>query len=204
MVQWDLLLFDLGGVLVYFDGITPLRKLTQNRLDPDSIRRLWLVSPWTREFQKGRCSPVEFAAGFVKENNLDINPQEFLQQFESWEHGLMPGAAELLQELRVNYKIGCLTNNNELHWNIHVNKIKITPLFHVRYVSHLIGMVKPDAEIFNHVIKDRGVAPQRIVFFDDNIECVEGARKAGMTAFHTDGIQQVRDRLGEIGIRTAE
>jgi epoxide hydrolase-like predicted phosphatase len=200
MAQYDLLLFDLGGVLVYFDGITPLRELTQNRLDSDTIRRIWLESPWTREFQKGHCSPQEFAAGFVQENNLEISPQEFLQQFSAWDHGLMPGAMELLQNLRLHYKIGCLTNNNEIHWNVHVNKIKITSLFHVRYVSHLIGMVKPDTEIFEYVIKDQGIAPERIVYFDDNIECVEGARKTGMVAFQAEGVGQVVERLKGIGI----
>jgi glucose-1-phosphatase len=47
------LLFDLGGVLVQFDGITPLLGLSENRLSKEEARRFWLGSPSVRAFETG-------------------------------------------------------------------------------------------------------------------------------------------------------
>ena len=48
--------------------------------------------------------------------------------------------------------------------------------------------MKPDDEIYRILLKRYHLVPEKCVFFDDRIENVEGARRAGMKAvlFHTD------------------
>ena len=50
------------------------------------------------------------------------------------------------------------------------------------YVSHEIGARKPEAAAFRAVVADMGMAPQRILFFDDIAENVAGARACGIAA----------------------
>ena len=50
------------------------------------------------------------------------------------------------------------------------------------YVSHEIGARKPEAAAFRAVVADMGMAPQRILFFDDIAENVAGARACGVRA----------------------
>src|ERR1035437_9618432 len=77
---FEVILFDLGGVLVHFDGITPLLALSGNRLEPEDARRFWLKSPSVRRFETGRCTPEEFALGAVAELGLALAPALFLEQ----------------------------------------------------------------------------------------------------------------------------
>jgi len=49
--SWQLILFDLGGVLLEFDGISPLVNLSGGALDRDAARRAWLNSTAIRRFE---------------------------------------------------------------------------------------------------------------------------------------------------------
>lgn len=79
----SVILFDLGGVLVEWDGIEPLKKLSGGRLTREVARRFWLESPWVKKIETGRCSPQEFAVGVIEELSLSLNPDGFLEQFVS-------------------------------------------------------------------------------------------------------------------------
>jgi putative hydrolase of the HAD superfamily len=71
------------------------------------------------------------------------------------------------------------------------------------YFSNEIEMVKPDHEVFEHVIRDLSVAPDRIAFFDDTPVNVEAASNAGLNAFEVDGIEQLSARLQQLGLLKA-
>ena len=54
---------------------------------------------------------------------------------------------------------------------------------------------KPEREAFEHISREIGVAPGKILFFDDTLENVEGARKAGLQAVHVKSPQDVANAL---------
>lgn len=195
----DCLLFDFGGVLVHWDGIEPLTTLTERRLTVEQARLFWLKSPWVRRFETGRCTPSEFGAGVVQELSVRVTPEHFLAAFESWDRGPLPGAVELLQSLWSRIRLMCLSNNNVLHWN----RPAIQPLircFEHCFVSFEIGLMKPDPEVFRFVVRASGIPADRILFFDDNPECVEAARQTGMLASEARGVGMVREKLAELGL----
>ena len=63
-----------------------------------------------------------------------------------------------------------------------------------------IGSVKPEAEIFDHVVRKLAVDASRVCFFDDTAVNVEAAQRVGLTAFLTDGIVELEDRLDRLGV----
>jgi putative hydrolase of the HAD superfamily len=63
------------------------------------------------------------------------------------------------------------------------------------YFSDEIGAVKPDREVFDHVLAELGTPPRRIAFFDDTAANVEAARCAGLTAFEVDGFGALKEVL---------
>jgi putative hydrolase of the HAD superfamily len=197
---FQVLLFDLGGVLVEFDGIAPLLALSGGALTREQARQFWILSNAVRRFETGRCSGGEFAAAAVAELRLDIAPDVFLQQFVSWERGPMPGALELLDSLKLRFVVACLSNNNELHWRWLCEETALPAKFDRCYLSHEIGHMKPDRAAFDHVIRDLGVAPGRVLFLDDNPECVAGARAAGLPACRACGVDGVRNALASFGV----
>ncbi len=195
------LLFDLGGVLVEWDGIEPLVALTGGRLNSEDARRFWLESKWVRRFETGQCDSADFARGAVHELGIDLSPTDFLEGFESWDRGPFPGSFELLEALRPNFTLACLSNNNPLHW--HTSKLQeLVRCFDRSYASFEIGFMKPDRSAYEWVVSDLHLDPGAILFFDDNPECITGAESVGMLARLAKGPAMVRKSLAELGLFT--
>jgi putative hydrolase of the HAD superfamily len=194
----DVLLFDLGGVLIHFDGIEGVRELSGERLGLEEARRFWFTSPALGRFETGRIRAEAFACEALAELGLAISPTLFLEHFLAWDRGPMPGAFSLLDSLRPHFRLACLSNNNELHWRRLRDELRLTERFHRCYVSHLLGLRKPDPAVFDHVVRDLGTPPERILFLDDNPECVEAARRLGLAAHQARGVPEVRSILASL------
>ena len=54
--------------------------------------------------------------------------------------------------------------------------------FDDHFPSHKTGMLKPDLECFDNVVRELDIAPDRILFLDDNEVNVLAAREAGLKA----------------------
>ena len=196
--EFDVLLFDLGGVLIDFAGFEEMRRLLPEVSDRSEIRDRWIHSASVQLFERGDITPEEFARRLVEEFHLELSAEEFLREFVSWARGPYPGALPLLRRLQNTHRIACLSNSNELHTPLH--RASIHPHVDSFYFSDEIGLVKPDREIFDFVIRDLAVSPRRIAFFDDTPVNVEAAQNAGLRAFLVDGIGELEARLQGLGL----
>jgi putative hydrolase of the HAD superfamily len=194
------IVFDLGGVLVDWVGTQALVELSDNSLTEEQARRYWLESLWVRKFEIGRCSPNQFASGVISELHLAVSPEKFLTEFTSWDRGLLPGAIELLNNLRPYFLLACLSNNNELHWKKLNEQNELGKKFHRLYISHLTGLIKPTEEAFKNLLHDLNHPPDTMLYFDDNQECIWQALKFGMRAYQVAGAAAVREVLKNLNI----
>jgi putative hydrolase of the HAD superfamily len=196
----EIVLFDLGGVLIDWDGANGLRKLLGEKFSPEAARKFWLESPSVRDFESGRSTTEEFSRKAVEELNLSMSPNEWFQQFFSWDRGPFPGSKELLVALESRCELGCLSNNNELHWGQIRDNWGFGRFFRYQYLSHEIGMIKPDPGIFEYVLRDLGGPPERILYLDDNPECVEAAQELSLPAAIARGPGEVQQALSKVGL----
>jgi putative hydrolase of the HAD superfamily len=178
--------FDLGGVLVELDGLQPLLETAGIR-DEDQFWARWLRSRWVREFERGRCTASEFAGGVVEEWGLDASAGEFLDAFRRWPRGLFPGAGELVARVRERAIAACLSNSNPLHWAL-FRGWGLDGWFDRVFLSHQLGVMKPDHEVFEHVADAFGGRGDQVLVLDDNIANVEGALGAGLRARQVRGV----------------
>jgi HAD superfamily hydrolase (TIGR01509 family) len=195
---FDVLLFDLGGVLIDFAGFDELSRLMPGKPDRAEVRARWIGSESVQLFERGGITPLEFAHRVIGDLELAYSPDDFIAAFVGWARGPYPGARPLLGRLHSTHRLACLSNSNELHTPLHRRSME--PLMDRYYFSDEIGQVKPDQEIFEHVIRDLGVPPRRIAFFDDTPVNVEAARGAGLKAYEVDGIDALVDRLRRLGL----
>jgi putative hydrolase of the HAD superfamily len=77
-------------------------------------------------------------------------------------------------------------------------------MFDVRFLSHELGLIKPDREVFDHVLAALGLAAERIVFLDDNEANVQQAHAVGMTAVRVRGIEQTCAALMSLGVLSSD
>jgi putative hydrolase of the HAD superfamily len=66
-------------------------------------------------------------------------------------------------------------------------------------LSSAIGLRKPDAAAYDHVVQAIGVPAERIVFFDDLAENIDGARARGLTAVQVTSPDDVAQALAALG-----
>lgn len=194
----DLVLFDLGGVLVEISGVQVMLQLTGIESEEELWRR-WLTCRWVRRFESGGCSQTEFAAGVVADWQLELSPAAFLEAFQDWPAGPLPGAAELVAQTRASVATGCFSNTNVLHWR-HIAGWPLAGLFDHRFLSFELGMLKPDTATFIQVADLLEVPAGRVLFLDDNAVNVEGATAAGFQAARAAGVDEARQRLAEAGV----
>ena len=73
--------------------------------------------------------------------------------------------------------------------------------FDVRIISGEIGLVKPDREIYDHLISKSGLNPSRSIFIDDSASNISSAAEAGLRTLHyaSDAID-VRGHLKSLGV----
>ena len=195
----DLVLFDLGGVLIELGGVTSMRELTGIESD-DELWSRWLACPWVRRYERGQCSPDEFATGLVDEWELTVEPAAFLDAFAAWPIGPYAGADELVARTRDATTVGCLSNTNVGHWDRNFSRWPIFETFDHRFLSFELGLLKPDREVFDHVAQLVEIRPDRILFLDDNQQNVDGARAAGFTAARTRGVAEAERALLDAGV----
>jgi len=113
----------------------------------------------------------------------------------------MPGIAPLLTRAAKHLPLYAFSNTNPPHV-AHFSTAYADVLGHFRkiFLSSTIGLRKPDAAAYDHVVKAIGVPAQRIVFFDDSADNVAGARARGLIAVHVTSTDDVARTLAELGI----
>lgn len=195
----ELVLFDLGGVLIEVVGVRAMLELTGIANEEDLWRR-WLTCRWVRRFESGGCSETEFAAGMVADWQLEISPAAFLEAFQAWPTGPLPGAAELVAQTRASVATGCFSNTNVLHWHDHIAAWPLAGLFDHRFLSFELGLLKPDTAAFARVADRLEVPAERVLFLDDNEINVAGAAAAGFQAARAVGVDEARQHLAEAAV----
>ena len=87
---------------------------------------------------------------------------------------------DLVPRLAGRYTLALLSNTNELHYRQFRRQFAdVLDRFDRLFVSHEIGLRKPNPAIYRHVSDWANVAPAECVFIDDLPENVEAARACG-------------------------
>jgi glucose-1-phosphatase len=198
----DALLFDLGRVVL--------------DIDFDKALACWAGH--------AGCAPADLAARFVREESyrhhevgtiedaayfdslraslgIGISDVQFLEGWNAIFAGEMPDIAPLLKRAAARLPLYAFSNTNRPHVE-HFSKAYADVLSNFRelFLSSSIGLRKPDAAAFDHVVKAIGVPAERIVFFDDLADNIEGARARGLVAVHVTSPDDVANALAALGI----
>ena len=198
--DFQVLLFDVGGVLVQLSGVEKMLEWLGNRVSVDELWRMWLQSVPVRQFETGRIDARAFAAGVTSEFGLPVDPQQFLDEFIGWPSGLYPGTLQMLARIPRSYRRAILSNTNALHWPRVLNDMQLGAAFDSHFVSHITGRIKPDSDAFEHAVESLGCKPEQVLFLDDNMLNVRAAQSFGMHAIRVRGAMEAQHALAGLGI----
>jgi HAD superfamily hydrolase (TIGR01509 family) len=197
----DVILFDLGGVLIELAGVEKMLEWSVGLGSTDELWRRWLSSSAVRRFETGGMGRDAFAADLIGEFNLPVTQDVFLEAFTWWPRALYPGAMELLASLKPHYQLASVSNTNEIHWQRFTSDWLLDQSFHHNFPSHHVGKLKPDADYFAHVLDAVGVPAGRVLFIDDNRINVDAAAALGIVTRRVAGVDGARAAFYELGLR---
>ncbi len=198
----DALLFDLGRVVLDIDFNKTLDCWAGHAgCKPDDIVGRFARDDVYQRHERGEISDAEFFANLRASLGIELSDAQFLEGWNALFAGEMPGIAPLLARAAGRVPLYAFSNTNGAHVE-HFSETYAGVLGHFReiFLSSAIGLRKPDAAAYDHVVKAIGVPASRIVFFDDLAENIDGARARGLTAVHVTSPDDVARALTALGI----
>jgi putative hydrolase of the HAD superfamily len=198
----DALLFDLGRVVIDidFDKVVACWAGHAGCAPADIVRRFERDEAY-RHHETGGISDAAYFATLRAMLGLQLSDSQFLEGWNAIFAGEMPGIAPLLARAAKRLPLYAFSNTNNAHVE-HFSQAYADVLGHFRelFLSSSIGLRKPEAAAYDHVVKAIGVPAGRIVFFDDLADNIEGARSRGLIAIHVTSPDDVSEALDALGI----
>ncbi len=203
MLPFDVILFDVGGVLLTngWDHAERAGAASKFGLDHASFeaRHNTVVDAW----EKGEISRDAYLDTAVFNEPRPFSRDEFFAFILAQSKVLPNGALGILAELAASKScmVGCLNNEARETNDYRFATFGLRQYFKVAFSSCYVGLRKPHVEIYRRAIDILGVPSQRILFIDDRQENVDGAVQAGMKGNRFEGESVLREQLKELGVQ---
>ena len=191
--------WDIGGVLVRTGDRQPRYELAARfGLSYQALEELVFASDWGKKAQRGEITEAERWDYLVEE--LGITPEEVPAVRRAFFGGdfLDDALVAYIRSLKPRCKLGVISN--AMGGTRHFIEVEcgLAGLFDHLTFSADVGVMKPDARIFQHALAGLCVAPAQAVFVDDFLHNVEAARLLGMQAVHFQSPAQALAELEQI------
>jgi glucose-1-phosphatase len=198
----DALLFDLGGVVIDIDFQRAFARWAETAsCDVALLRERFSRDEAFKLHETGRLTDDAYFESLRMSLGIDISNVEFLEGWNAIFVCEMPGISSSLAKVATSVPLYAFTNTNQAHhlyWSKHLGNF----VSHFRdiFVSYKIGLRKPDAEVFQFVVEAMGVPAERILFFDDTLANIDGARACGLQAVHVTTTSIVPEILARMTV----
>ena len=184
------IIFDLGGVLLnisYQNTIASFKKLGIK--NTDNIYSKKTQSHIFNLIETGEITAKKFLEDLqVFTNNATI--QEVKDAWNAMLLNLPKKRLQVLLSLKSNHALFLLSNTNTIHINAISNKLGARKwegfcnLFDKIYLSHEIGIRKPNSEAFQLILNQQKLNPKEVLFIDDSYQHIVSAKKLGIICYH--------------------
>lgn len=197
MLPFDVILFDVGGVLLTnsWDVRQRAQVAAHFHLDEGDLqtRHAEVMELWER----GGIAMSTYLDVAVFHEPRSFSRDEFVACMLDQSKLLPEGAMEILKELSASgrYLLGSLNNEARELNEYRFKAFGLRNYFDVALTSCYLGLRKPDLAIYQRAIDIVGGPPERILFIDDRPENVAGAQAAGLVALHFTDADALRDEL---------
>jgi len=194
------LLFDLGGVVIDISVERALRHWApSSRLTIEQMRgRLAADEPF-RQHERGELPAAAYFAHLRRVFELQASDQQIADGWNAILVGENTESLRLVASARRHLPCYAFTNTSHTHQAAWTNAFpNVVSAFERIFASPELGLRKPERAAFEAVTQEIGVEPRAVLFFDDLLENVEGARAAGLQAVHVRGHQDIREALEAI------
>lgn len=206
MQQIQNIIFDLGGVLLNLDIQKTESAFTE--MGVKNFRELFALghaASFFKEYEVGSINDDEFITALQNLAGIQAERATVIAGWNAMLRDFPAERIELLVRLKEKYKLFLFSNTNAIHLTAFQKTYSdafggnlLDALFEKTWYSHNISRRKPDVKAFEFVLQDAQLAPHETLFIDDALVNVEGARAAGMQAWHLEPGKTVLEIGGQL------
>jgi 2-haloacid dehalogenase len=197
----EIVVFDVGNVLVDWDPRYLYRKIFADAGEMERFLGEVCHPEWNLAQDAGRPWPVAEAEAIARHPEAAAHIKTYRARWHEMIAGPIAGGVALLEALAAaGVPLYAITNFAADTFAETRAKYAFFRHFRGIVISGEIGIIKPDARIYERLASDFGVDLSRTVFIDDSLKNCAGARACGMRAVHFANAEQVRGALREMGL----
>jgi 8-oxo-dGTP diphosphatase len=181
------IIFDVGNVLISWSGESVYADIKEE-LGFDDEQLALFSKKYLGKLGRGEITEEELWADAEKELQIrKVNVSENLLGRKPETEGVVfRDVLEFAKELKSRgFKLALMSNTISAHEKVFTSKGITEPFEHI-FLSHKVGLRKPDPNIYLHALQQLQVKPSEALFIDDLQENVEAAQKLGMYVLHAD------------------
>jgi len=176
--------FDYGGVIVRTEYQAPRQHLAERLgMEYEDIDKLVFESPSSVRASLGEISDKEHWAEVTKRLRRPASETEAIREEFFAGDVVDLEIVNFLRSLRSSHHVGLISNA----WpdlRDYIIRQKIEDAFDHMVISGEVGVLKPEARIYQIALEQAGVSPNKAVFVDDLYENIEGCQAVGMHGIH--------------------
>jgi putative hydrolase of the HAD superfamily len=202
MFPFDVILFDVGGVLLTngWDHRERAAAAAHFHLGaaPFEARHALVMEAWER----GDITVDAYLDAAVFNEPRPFSREDFFG-FVLGQSQLLPdGAMGILAELAASKTcmVGALNNEARETNEYRFTQFDLRRHFKISLSSCYVGLRKPELVMYRRALDILGVPPERILFIDDRPENAAGAAAAGMKTIVFKGKTALRNELANLGV----
>ncbi len=193
------IVFDVGKVLVYFEPDWIMNKLGYSEDVKAVLRKAMFEDPLWNEVDRGVMSFEELVCAFAK--NAPEYEKEIRETYGNVGDSIemLPHAMEWVSSLKQRgYHLYIISNYGE--YTLEQTKAKMGFLEYMdgAIFSYQYQIIKPDARIYEQLLKNYDLKAEECVFIDDKAENVEGAKAVGYQGIVFKDYEEVKVQLEEM------
>lgn len=195
------IVFDIGNVLVDFRW----RPLMEDLQIPEETQKRFektvFGSPWWGELDHGIYEEAEILTHFREDNKDHLDAFNLVWDNRDKLVAPYTYAVQWIERLKkAGFKVYLLSNYPRDVFTLHTECGCFPFLDKVdgKVVSGFVKMVKPNADIYEHLLREYGLQAKECVFIDDREENVEAARALGMKGIVFAGYEQACAELEKV------
>ena len=198
------LVFDLGGVLIEIDFVPALTHWAKfSRLSATEIMDAFTMDEMYCSHERGEISFTEYAEHLKQTFQLDCSYDQILTGWNSIFKDEYAAVIQAIGRISDDIPVAILSNSNQAHQDFWQKRYAhFLSRFNPIFVSSEIQCRKPEPACFDYVARKLNCAFSEMIFFDDTLENIEGARNMGIESIHVTRPERVVDTLSAQGLLT--
>jgi putative hydrolase of the HAD superfamily len=190
------IIFDLGNVLLNFDPEQYLKDLNYSGKVKEKLKsEIFKTEEWLM-LDRGTISQEE-AVKIWQQRNPDLKA-EIADVMSNWEKILTvkKDSLKILKSLAAkNFNLYILSNFHKQAFKYVSNRYDFFDHFDGRVISADVKMIKPEAEIYDYILKKFDLAADATIFIDDSKENIKAALAKGIRVIHFKNAESLAEEL---------